>query len=171
MRHIVMALVCFLLVTVSCQHVGDHKPPKSYAPQRRAELDTLKKNREKWRINVPRKYTIEITEWSTFRETKKKLVFRHDQIVVAGGSPMTITEFNLLFKERMETYFDLAERSLVEADAVKILYDEKLGYPRRLTIDWDFVVIDEEEYIALRVIDHATVGLDFTPPFLGLTEP
>jgi len=163
MRQFAVPLASFLLLTLSCQHAGE-EPTKSYANQRQPELDTLAKNRENWRINHPQSYGLEITQ--SIRMGLKiihQLHIENEKVVAAGGSPMSPKQFRLDFKESMETYFDIAEQALIEAEEIEILYDKSLGYPYRIALDGELDTIGDAMHFELRVVEHAPFRPAFIP--------
>jgi len=64
---------------------------------------------------------------------------------VDSGTDLDSSEFR--FYETVDDLFDIVRDALTNADSIEVTYDEKLGYPTQITIDFIANAIDDELWI------------------------
>jgi len=73
-----------------------------------------------------------------------------------GGHTMTIRDaMSMHFPLKVEDLFISLHRAVSDADSLEASYDERLGYPTRISIDYDAGAIDDEvgiEVAAFRLL-------------------
>lgn len=71
---------------------------------------------------------------------------------VLGGQD--VPDETLAFFLTVTELFELVRRAAAEgADSIEVMYDPDRGYPRRVDIDWDSVIADEEIGYRLEVVE------------------
>lgn len=115
----------------------------------------LDRNRELWAASAP----------SDYRYTVERQCFCGQEftgpftVTVEDGAIVTVTrrgkeiavddEWLLEIPVGIEGLFGHIEKAQAEADEVHVTYDEQLGYPRSIAIDWYANAIDDEMTIVV----------------------